>query len=83
MSQNLGKISLTPEFFWLVRLWHPYSTKGKSENFVSLSKANVGKTVVLISWQVSCVMTSPAEIARLGLPNANDRISDAYIKSTL
>ena len=39
----------------------PYSTKGKKENFVSLSKANVGKTVALIGWQVSCVMTSPAE----------------------
>ena len=38
----------------------PYSTKGERENFVSLSKANVGKTVALIGWQVSCVMTSPA-----------------------
>ena len=47
-------------------------------NFVSLSKANVGKTVALIGWQINCVMTSPAEIARLGLPNANDRISDGY-----
>ena len=46
----------------------PYSTKGKRENFASLSKANVGKTVALIGWQVSCVMTSPAEITRLGLP---------------
>ena len=51
--------------------------KVKRENFVSLSKANVGKTIALIGWQVSCV-TSPAEIARLGLPNANDRISDGY-----
>ena len=56
----------------------PYSTKSKRENFVSLSKANEGKTVALIGGQVSCVMTSPAEIARLGLPNANDRISDGY-----
>ena len=54
----------------------PYSTKGKREDFVSLSKANAGKTVALIGWQVSCVMTSPAEIARLGLPNAYDRSSD-------
>ena len=53
----------------------PYSTKGKGKNFVSLSKANVGETVVLIGGQVSCVRTSPAEIARLGLPNAYDRSS--------
>ena len=57
-------------------LGHLYSTKGKRENFVLLSKANVGKTVALIGWQVSCVMTSPAEIARLGLPNVYDRSSD-------
>ena len=54
----------------------PYSTKGKKENFVLLSRANVAKTVALIYWQVTCVRTSPAEIARLGLPNAYDRSSD-------
>ena len=54
----------------------PYSTKGKRENFVLLLKANVGKTVLLIGWQVSCGMTSPAEIAKLGLPNAYDKSSD-------
>ena len=31
------------------------------EDFVSLSKANAGKTVALIGWQVSCVRTSPAK----------------------
>ena len=51
----------------------PYSTKGKREDFVSLSKANAGKTVALIGWQVSCVMTLPAEVARQGLPNAYGR----------
>ena len=42
-------------------LVRPYSTKGKREDFLSLSKANAGKTVALIGWQVSCVMTSPAK----------------------
>ena len=56
----------------------PYSTKGRREDFVSLSKANEGKTVALIGGLVSCVMTSPAEIARLDLPNANERILDGY-----
>ena len=36
----------------------PYSTKGRREDFISLSKANEGKTVALIGGQViSCVMT--------------------------
>ena len=61
----------------------PYSTKGKKENFVSLSKANVAKTVALICWQVSCVRTSPAEIARLGLPNAYDTVQTGLICPTL
>ena len=39
----------------------PYSTKGKREDFVLLSKANAGKTVALIGWQVSCVRTSTAK----------------------
>ena len=39
----------------------PYSTKGKRENFVSLSKANAGRTVALIGWQVSCIRASPAK----------------------
>ena len=52
-------------------IWvRPYSAKGKRKNFVSLLKAHVRKTVALIGWQVSCVITSPAEIARIGLPNA-------------
>ena len=50
--------------------------KVREKNFVSLSKANKGKTIALIGWQVSCVMTSPAKIARLGVPNAYDRSSD-------
>ena len=37
----------------------PYSTKGKREDLVSLSKANEGQTVALFGGQVSCVMTSP------------------------
>ena len=48
----------------------PYSIKSKREYFVLLLKANVGKTVALIGLEVSCLRTSPAEIARLGLPNA-------------
>ena len=40
----------------------PYSTKGKREDFVSLSKANAGKIVALIGWEVSCVRTSPAKL---------------------
>ena len=63
---------------WRIRglpTWlRPYSTKGKRENFVLLSKALVSMTVALIGSQVNCVMTSPAEIVRLGLPHANDRI---------
>ena len=39
----------------------PYSTTGKREDFVSLSKANEGQTVALIGGQVSCVITSPAK----------------------
>ena len=39
----------------------PYSTKGKREDFVSLSEANEGQTVALIGGQVSCVMTSPTK----------------------
>ena len=56
----------------------PYSTKGKIENFILLSKANVSEKVAMIGWQESCVMTSPAEIAGLDLPNAYDRSSDGY-----
>ena len=32
----------------------------------------------MIGWQVSCVMTSSAEIARLDLPNVSDKSSDGY-----
>ena len=39
----------------------PYSTKGKREDLVLLSKANEGQTVTLIGGQASCVMTSPAK----------------------
>ena len=35
--------------------------KAREKDFVSLSKANAGKTVALIGWQVSCVRTSPAK----------------------
>ena len=56
----------------------PYSTTVKRENFILPSIDKAGKTVALIGWQVSCVMTSPAGIARLGLPNASDRSSDRY-----
>ena len=71
------KFGLTNWYILGLPAWvRPYSTKGKRENFVSLSKSNVGNTIALIGWHVSCVMTLPAEIARLGLPNANDRISD-------
>ena len=50
-----------PRFISLIVSNCPYSTKGKRENFVSLSKTNAGKTVALIGWQVSCVRTSPAK----------------------
>ena len=40
----------------------PYSTKGKREDFILLSKANTSKTIALIGWQVSCVRTSPAKL---------------------
>ena len=72
---------------WSIRglpAWvRPYLNKGKRENFILLSKAKLGKRVALIGWQISCVMTSPAKIARLGLPNANDRISDGYNLSNI
>ena len=57
-----NKVGLTN---WPIRglpAWlRPYSTKGKRGDFVSLSKANQGQTVALISGQVSCVMTLPAK----------------------
>ena len=56
------KLELTS---WPIRglpAWvRPYSTKGKREDLVSLSKANEGQTVALVGGQVSCVMTSPAK----------------------
>ena len=56
------KFGLTSWLICGLPAWvHPYSTKGKKEDFVSLSKANAGKTVALIGWQVSCVRTSPAK----------------------
>ena len=65
---------------WSIRglpTWvRPYSTKGKREDLASLLKANEGQTVSLIGGQVSCMMASPAEIAKLGLPYAYDRSSD-------
>ena len=60
---------------WTCKLAYPRITR---ENFASLSNAHVGKTVALIGWQVSCVTISLAEIARLGLPDANIRSSDGY-----
>ena len=57
-----NKVGLTS---WPIRglpAWvRPYSTEGKREDFVSLSKANEGRTVALIGEQVSCVMTLPAK----------------------